>query len=231
MIFVTAALAGLASFASPCVLPLIPGYLSFVSGVSLDSLGNERRRVMAASILFVAGFSAVFVAMGASASLIGSLLIAYRAIVEKIAGAFVILFGLSLLGAIEIPMFNGGFSADGKRLGLIGALPLGMSFAVAWTPCVGAFLGSVLLLASQTETVTRGASLLAAYAAGLGVPFILTAAFFSHASGALLWLNRHKRIVSLISGCLLIGIGLLMLSGQLSRISAAAQRFWPIAGL
>lgn len=227
LIFITAALAGFASFASPCVLPLIPGYLSFISGISIDALGHNRGRVLAASVLFVAGFSAVFVSMGASASLIGSFLSAYRPLIEKIAGGFVILFGLSLLGAIELPMFKSGISAGDNRLGLVGAVPLGMSFAVAWTPCVGAFLGSVLLLASQAETVGQGAILLAFYAAGLGIPFLLTAAFFSYATGALRWLNRHKKTIATASGALLIGMGLLMLSGQLSRVTSAVQRLWP----
>ncbi|MCL5291919.1 MAG: cytochrome c biogenesis protein CcdA [Actinobacteria bacterium] len=218
-------LAGLLSFLSPCVLPLIPGYLSFISGVSVDALEEKRTRVIMASALFVLGFSVVFVAMGASASLVGGFLIGYRRLIERIAGVFIILFGLSLAGAIDLPfLFRSGMSAGNRRFGLAGALPLGMAFAVAWTPCVGAILASILLLAAQGETAGRGGILLASYAAGLGIPFLLAGAFFARARGVLQWFGRHKRIVSGAAGFFLIAMGLLMLSGQLTRLSFLAQR-------
>lgn len=222
-----AMLAGLASFISPCVLPLVPGYLSFISGVSLDALEDNRGRVLTASALFVLGFAVIFVAMGASASLIGGFLNDYRLLVQRIGGGFVILFGLSLIGVIDLPFFGSGVSAGKSRLGLAGALPLGMSFAIAWTPCVSYNLAPIIVLASQAETVGRGAALLAFYALGLGVPFILTGAFFAKAGGALRWLNKRKETVGMVAGGFLIAMGLLMLSGQLGNVFQIVQRVMP----
>lgn len=229
--FAAAFLAGLLSFLAPCVLPLIPGYLSFISGLSLDAMEGNRWRVLAASSFFVLGFAIVFIAMGASASLIGGFLATYRAIIERVAGIFIIIFGLSIAGVIEIPFLSSsGISAGERRFGIAGAFPLGMSFAIAWTPCVGAILASILLLAAQTETAGRGALLLGAYAAGLGIPFLLTAAFFSQVKPLLHWIGRHKKLVSGVSGGLLIAMGLVMLSGQLTRVSIFIQGIFPVSG-
>ncbi|MCL4499921.1 MAG: cytochrome c biogenesis protein CcdA [Chloroflexi bacterium] len=224
---VLATLAGVASFISPCVLPLVPGYLSFVSGVSVDSLNEHKGRVMTASLLFVLGFAAVFVTMGASASLFGQFLNTYRTVIERIGGVFVIVFGLALIGVVDLPFFSGGVAAGNRRYGMAGALPLGMTFAIAWTPCVTYNLAPILLLASRAQTVIKGAVLLSFYAAGLGIPFILTGAFFSKASGVLMWLGKHKTTVSWVAGSLLIAMGLLMLSGRLGQLSIYMQKIFP----
>ncbi|MHB0977725.1 MAG: cytochrome c biogenesis CcdA family protein [Candidatus Aquicultorales bacterium] len=221
-------LAGFSSFVSPCVLPLIPGYLSFISGVSIEDLGENRSKVLASSGLFVLGFAVIFVAMGASASVIGVFLNAYRPVIERISGVVIILFGLAVLGVIDLPLITGGgVKAGRKRFGLVGAVPLGMSFGIAWTPCVTYNLAPILLLASQATTVGRGALLLAFYAAGLGIPFILTGVFFSRAKGVLAWLARHRTAVTSVAGGLLIGMGLLLLSGKLSQVFLSLQKIIP----
>lgn len=219
--------AGVLSFLSPCVLPLIPGYLSFMTGLTASELsdGSSRlRRIMTPAILFVAGFSIVFVAFGATASVLGSFLSEYRWVVEKVGGIAVIAFGVLMLGVIKVPWLYGEARVEMGRSRAFGkgaALVMGMAFAAGWTPCVGPILGSILALASQASSVGRGVVLLLAYSAGLGVPFLAVAAAFGKVAGALKWLNRHSLTINRVAGVLLIAVGVLIVSGQLGVIATS----------
>ena len=217
--------AGVVSFLSPCVLPLIPGYLSFITGYTSAELSDRsasRRAVLVPSLLFVAGFSIVFVALGASASVLGSVLLQYRGILVKAAGVLVFALGFFMLGIIKVPWMYGEARFDmGKAKGFGGAaaLVVGMAFAFGWTPCVGPILGSILALAGSTGSVADGVILLLAYSAGLGVPFVATALLFGQLKGALTWLNRHALFMNRVAGVLLMAVGMLIVTGQLSRLA------------
>jgi cytochrome c-type biogenesis protein len=221
--------AGIISFISPCVLPLIPGYLSFISGVSVDELsevsGQAKVKVLTATLLFVAGFAIVFVALGASAGLAGGWLLYYRSILTKIAGVLIILFGLFTMEIIKIPqLYNTKrFNIDKRKFGVWGALPLGMSFGFAWTPCVGPILASIYAVAMTSQNTGQAVILLGLYALGLGVPFILTALFFNAALGAFKWIKKNYRIINIVSGVMLIAMGLLILTNKLSILGSLLQ--------
>jgi len=224
--FVAAFTAGLLSFLSPCVLPLIPGYLSFMTGLSTSELSDSDRsvsRVMVPAVLFVVGFSLVFVAMGASASVIGQFLDAYRVLVERIAGIAVILFGVLMLGVIKVPWLYGEARADmtsARRFGHGASLVMGMAFAAGWTPCVGPILGSILALASTSGSAAQGALLLLAYSLGLGIPFLAVALLFGRVKPLLAWLNRHSLMVNRVAGAMLIAVGVLIFSGRLGALAS-----------
>ncbi|MBE0447715.1 MAG: cytochrome c biogenesis protein CcdA [Actinobacteria bacterium] len=216
--------AGMISFLSPCILPLIPGYLSFISGISVDQLGQSsgqgRVRVLTATILFVIGFALIFVGLGASAGLLGIFLLSYKAILTKVAGVIIIIFALFTMGIIRIPQLYGTkrFQVGKNRFGVWGALPLGMAFGFAWTPCVGPILGSIFMVATTSDTINQGTLLLSVYTLGLGIPFIATALFFNSALGAFRWVKRNYRVVNIISGLLLMAMGILVLTGKLSKL-------------
>jgi len=217
--------AGFVSFLGPCVLPLIPGYLSFISGLSLDELNEAsaetRQRILSASILFVLGFSLVFVLMGASASFIGSFLLAYRSILVKVASVLIILFGLSLIGLFRLPFFQGtNLGGKLKKRGSFSLVLLGMAFAVAWTPCVGPILTAILTYAGSTGTVRTGMALLAVYSLGLGIPFILSGLLFSRFLSAFGWVRKHYQTVAIVSGLLLVTMGILMLTNQIVYLNS-----------
>ncbi|HWO41106.1 MAG TPA: cytochrome c biogenesis protein CcdA [Candidatus Eisenbacteria bacterium] len=227
--------AGIFSFLSPCVLPLIPSYLSFISGVSLESmrsdqaLGPIRRRVALNAIGFVAGFSLVFVSLGASASLLGALFLGYRDVIRVIGGLFVVGVGLYLVGLFKIPALERyfQFSLKDKPAGYLGSVLVGITFAVAWTPCVGPILGAVLALAGSSAALGRGTLLLASYAAGLALPFLLSAlavnSFFHFSSS----FRRYIQGFHVAGGCLLIIAGLLLLSDYMTLLNTYALRFTP----
>ncbi len=223
--------AGIISFISPCVLPLIPGYLSFISGVSVDQLGEASRqsrvRVLIATILFVIGFAIIFVALGASAGLAGSWLTSYKSIMTKVAGIVVIVFALFTMDIIKIPQLYGTkrFQTNKRNFGLWGALPLGMAFGFAWTPCVGPILASIYMVAATSQNVNQATILLSIYALGLGIPFIATALFFNTALGAFKWIKKNYRVINIISGLLLLAMGVLILSGKLTMINGLLQGF------
>ena len=219
--------AGLISFASPCVLPLIPAYLSFISGVSVEEMKSRDKKSQALkkvsvnTILFLLGFSVVFVALGASATFIGDFLLSKLALFNKIAGAIIILLGLHLLGVFRIRFLNyeKRFHARSRPLGPLGSFLVGLAFAFGWTPCIGPILAGILLLASNQDTVTKGVVLLSAYSLGLGIPFFVTAVSFHTFLSVFGWIKKHFRVVEIISGLFLIIIGFLIFIGSFSALT------------
>ena len=219
--------AGLLSFLSPCILPLIPAYLSFISGVSLNEMRREESdakfslKVLPNALFFVIGFSFVFVALGASATFVGKLLVAELGILRRVAGVLVILLGLLVLGVFRI-----GFLDQEKRyhhrtksFGLFGSFLIGMAFAFGWTPCIGPILAAILFLASTKETVAQGIGLLGVYSAGLGIPFLLAALAVDRFLRVSSRIKRHFEAIKIVSGLLLIAVGILMLTNDLTRIT------------
>jgi len=235
-LFGVAFLGGLISFASPCVLPLLPGYLSYISGVSVQDLQEGRkgksRHVLYTTLLFVLGFSIIFTLLGSAAGVIGDLLFDYLATIEKIAGAIIVIMGIFLTGIIKIPALyrEMRFMPKSRRFGNLSAVPLGMAFAVGWTPCVGPILAVIYSLAISSPN--QGAALLFVYSMGLGIPFILSGLLFSKLSGSLNWLKRHSQAIQAVSGIILIAFGVLLLTGQLTALIAPLQgAFQPQLGL
>ena len=226
--------AGVLSFLSPCVVPLVPGYLSYISGVSVHEMGSTGQtpsrtiHVLASCLLFVAGFSLVFVLLGASASLFGDFLQEYRRPLNRAAGVVMVLMGVFLIGLIRLPqlMRERRFHLTGRSFGRGGTVLLGMAFAFVWTPCVGPILASILFYAGSAETALRGALLLLIYSLGMGVPFVLTGLGFSRAVGALNWVKRHHGLINAVSGSLLVGVGLLFLTDRFYFFSIMAQRLY-----
>lgn len=216
--FALALVAGVISFTSPCCLPLMPGYLSYVSGVAGDEASTVavRTRVLGSAALFVLGFATVFTLLGASASVLGSLLLADRQMLIRVAGVFVILMGLATMGLVRIPFLYRERRVDLGRMrsGPLGAVPLGMAFAVGWTPCIGPVLAGILTAAASTGTASWGAALLFVYSLGLGIPFILLALGYARAGRTFGWLRRHGRAVEWLGGVVLVLMGILMITGQ-----------------
>ncbi|PYQ17023.1 MAG: cytochrome C biogenesis protein [Acidobacteria bacterium] len=231
----TAVAAGFVSFISPCVLPIVPGYLSFISGVNLAELrGSEAPRSLSyrvglTSLVFVLGFSTVFVGLGAAATLVGATLQSYKRELGMIGGAIIIVLGLHTAGILPIKwlLYEKRAAVGSRPLGLLGAYLVGLAFAFGWTPCIGPILGSILFYASQQETVGQGVGLLAAYSAGLGVPFVaagLAVNRFFAASGRL---KRHMKAVEYVAGALLVGVGLLLLTNRLTTLSGFFSKLFP----
>ena len=223
--------AGFVSFASPCVLPLVPGYLSFVSGVSFDELGARPRRVAATTGAFVAGFTLMFVLLGAGIAWFGSALLENRRTLEIAAGIFIILAAVAFVG-LPLPRLL----AAERRLSLRrgGSLPTaglaGVAFAIGWTPCIGPTLAAILTLSLGQSGAAQGAILLAVYSLGLGVPFLLFGLAFTRSLGLVRALRRHWRIVSVTSAALLVAFGVLLITGDLVRLTTQLSRFtgWQI---
>ncbi|MBR9649702.1 cytochrome c biogenesis CcdA family protein [Thalassovita aquimarina] len=216
--------AGIISFLSPCVLPIVPPYLAYMSGVSLGELseGNaSRNKALVPAISFVLGLSTVFLFLGFTASAIGTLFLSYQDWFNTIAGILVMIFGAHFIGVYRIGFLNREARIDaGDRGGSsFGAYVLGLAFAFGWTPCIGPQLGAILSLAASEASVARGTLLLAVYAVGLGVPFILVAAFLPRLTGVMGWMKRHMEQIERIMGLLLWTIGLLMLTGGFSAFS------------
>jgi cytochrome c-type biogenesis protein len=222
--------AGLVSFVSPCVLPLVPGYLATVSGLTPDELrgstGAQLRAVVVRSALFILTFTAIFVALGMTATSIGRNLSDSRATLEKIAGVAIIVMGVLFVVALFVPMLNREWRIDAlaRRAGRGGPLVAGAAFALAWTPCVGPALASILGLAATEGTAAQGGGLLAVYSAGLAVPFLVTAVAFNRATTAFGWVKRNYAVINGIAGLLLISIGILILTGELFRLNIEAQK-------
>ena len=215
MQYVIAFLEGIVTFISPCLLPMLPIYISYFAG------GGERstRRTLTAAAGFVTGFTAVFVLLGALAGTVGGLLREYRTAVDLISGLVVILFGLNYLGVFRLELFKGSRrQMDMDNMNFLSALLFGVIFSLGWTPCVGAFLGSALMLASQQGRVAEGMAMLLAYSMGLGVPFLLSAVLIDYLRSAFDWIKRNYAIINRISGSLLILVGILMATGTLGRL-------------
>ena len=231
-----ALLAGVISFSSPCCLPLMPGYVSYVSGTA-GGVVNEgvalRSRMLATGGLFVLGFALVFTAMGASISGVGSLLLRHRAGLTQVAGLLVILFGLVNLGLLRIPFLYRERRFDMRRIapGPAGALPLGIAFALGWTPCIGPVLGGILAIAASSTSPVYGASLLFTYALGLGLPFFLLAAGLAREGRVMDWLRRHGRVIEAVGGAVLVLMGVLMITGTWVRLFAPILRFFSRSGM
>ena len=208
-------LEGIITFLSPCLLPMLPIYLSYFAG------GGERtvKRTLLGASGFVAGFTVIFVAMGALAGTVGSFLKEYQTAVNLVSGLVVIFFGLHFLGVFKFSLFHGTKKAMNKdNMGFFTAALFGMVFSLGWTPCVGAFLGSALMLASQAGHVLLGMAMLLAYSLGLGVPFLLSAVLIDQLKGAFNWVKRNYTIINGISGSLLILVGIAMATGLLDRL-------------
>lgn len=219
-----ALLAGVISFASPCVLPLVPGYLAYVGGVSGTDAGTSasRRRVVFGVVLFIAGFTAVFVAMMALAGSVGLWLVEWEGLIIRIMGLLVIAMGLSFIGMFEVMQRTMRMKVK-PRGGLLGAPLLGVVFAVGWTPCLGPTLTTIMALSLQQGSVSRSVLLALFYCAGLGLPFILVAFGFGWVAGITNFVQRHIRIVNLSGGILMILIGALMVSGLWTKMMYALQ--------
>jgi cytochrome c-type biogenesis protein len=223
--------AGLLSFLSPCVLPLIPSYVTFITGLSLDDVQRSRRAALVHALLFVVGFSLIFVSLGAGATALGRLLFAYRVWISRLGGLLVILFGLYLMGAFNIALFSRErrvHLAD-KPAGYLGTVIVGIAFGAGWTPCIGPILGAILTYNMQAPDLGRGTALLLAYSMGLAVPFVVAAvavpqflAVFTRLRTKMVWLSR-------ISGALLVVVGILMISGYLTTLAASLQSLTPDA--
>jgi len=219
--------AGLFSFLSPCVLPLVPGYISIISGFSLDQLkANEKdttlmRTVLLNSIMFIVGFSVTFILLGATATWIGQLLLSKMRLFSRLAGLLLIVFGIHLTGLVKINFLyqDKRFHNVSKPRGLFGALVLGLAFAFGWTPCIGPILASIMTIASTKETVSQGMFLLAVYSAGLGIPFLLTSFALNKFLSFYSRFKRHFHAVEVASGALVIVVGVLILTGSLSRLA------------
>ena len=208
-------LEGIITFISPCLLPMLPIYISYFAG------GGERTTVKTLKNAsgFVLGFTAVFVAMGALAGTLGSFLTRYQTWVNIIGGGIVILFGLNYMGLLKLNLFRGARgSLASKEMGFFSAAIFGMVFSVGWTPCVGAFLGSALMLASQQGHVVEGMLMLLAYSMGLGIPFLLSAVLIEYLKSAFDWIKRNYKTINIISGGFLIVVGVLMATGTLGRL-------------
>ena len=218
MQYIIAFLEGIITFLSPCLLPMLPIYISYFAG------GGERsnKKTLKTAMGFVLGFTIVFVAMGALAGTLGSFLTRYQTAVNIVSGLIVILFGLNYMGLFHLNIFKGvGASMEKDSLDFFSAALFGMVFSIGWTPCVGVFLGSALMLASQQGHVVEGMLMLLAYSAGLGVPFLFSAVLIDRLKGAFNWVKAHYKQVNMVCGGLLVIIGILMATGMLGRFLTA----------
>ncbi|KAA9009787.1 cytochrome c biogenesis CcdA family protein [Histidinibacterium aquaticum] len=225
--------AGLLSFLSPCVLPIVPPYLAYMGGVSvteLDGTRSARRRVTLSALFFVMGLSTVFLLLGFAFSAMGRLFLSVQDWFVTGAGLVIMIFGLHFIGVFRIGFMDREARVDaGDRGGsAFGAFVLGLAFAFGWTPCLGPILGAILGLAASEADMARGSALLAFYALGLGIPFLLVAAFFPRLKGAMAWMRRHMDRIERVSGVLLWTVGLMMLTGQFSDFSYWLLETFPV---
>jgi cytochrome c-type biogenesis protein len=232
-----ALLAGLVSFLSPCVLPLVPPYLVYLAGTSLERFADAeaeprvRRETVAAALLFVCGFSTIFVALGASASVFGAVLRAYSQVLATVAGIFIIIMGLHFLGVFRIDLLQRQKRMEVPRpVGLWGAYVMGLAFAFGWTPCIGPILAAILAVAASEQTVARGAGLLATYSLGLGIPFLLAAFAIEPFAAFLARFRRHLMHVERVMGGLLVLTGVAFLTGFVTTASFWLLEAFPVLG-
>jgi cytochrome c-type biogenesis protein len=231
---ILAVVAGFVSFSSPCCLPLIPGYLSYVSALPVSELGDrEARRVtVRAALLFVAGFTAVFTLLGIGATALGSVLLRNQDTVVRWFGVVIVGLGLATMGVLRVPLLLRERRMDMAAIpkGPAWAFPMGMAFAAGWAPCIGPVLATILTTAAVGGTVAWGAVLLALYSLGLGIPFVLLALGFTRAQRSLAWLRRNGRRIEVAGGALLVGVGLLFISGRWQPLFRPLQRWFAELG-
>ena len=233
----TALIAGVVSFLSPCVLPLVPPYLVFLAGTSLERLADAepeprvRRETVLAAALFVLGFSTVFIALGASASVIGSLVRAYSGTLSTVAGVVIIVMGLHFLGITPIALLHRQKRLElAKPVGLWGAYIIGLAFAFGWTPCIGPILAAILAVAASEQTVTKGAGLLAVYSLGLGIPFMIAAFAIEPFAAFLARFKNYLHRVEQAMGALLVLTGIAFLTGSINQMSVWILEAFPVLG-
>jgi cytochrome c-type biogenesis protein len=234
--FGAALLAGMLSFLSPCILPIVPPYLAWLAGVSFAELQSSpagsaaKWRVVSSSVMFVLGFATVFIALGATASIVGRTIAQYFDVLSIVAGAVILIMGLHFLGVFRLGLLyrEARVQVNRKPAGLLGAYVVGLAFAFGWTPCVGPILAAILFIAGSEETAWRGASLLAAYSVGIGLPFILAAVFASQFLGWAARFKKHMQKVEMVMGGLLVITGVLFMTGQMSAISFWLLEQFPI---
>ena len=237
--------AGVFSFVSPCVLPLIPGYLSFISGVSLEEMRGmntgggtaavagaspaAQRQVLITSIFFIIGFSLVFVALGASATYLGQYLMQRLSLLGKVAGVLIIIFGLHTMGVFKIPFLlnEARVQANAKPASLFGAMVVGIAFAFGWTPCIGPILAAILAVAAAQDTVGEGIRLLAVYSMGLAIPFLLTALAINQFFKAFAKIRRYYHTIELVSGAMMVIIGVLIFTNRFTLIANYLSQYLP----
>ncbi len=230
-----ALLAGMLSFASPCVLPIVPPYLAYIGGISFANLKDAdavRGDIVWSAALFVLGLSVVFIFLGFAASLFGVFFLENQVLFGRLAGLVIMLFGLHFLGLLRLPLLDREFRFGIDRVGGgPGAFLLGLAFAFGWVPCIGPQLGAILSLAAQESSIARGTLLLAVYAAGLGLPFIGVAVFFRQSLGVMVRMRKHLPIIEKCIGVLLLGVGLLMATNQFSLIAYWLLEAFPALAL
>ncbi len=229
----TAFVFGIISFVSPCVLPIVPGYLSFISGYSFDELLNSSRtdlfkKVTLNSLLFILGFSVIFVALGASATAVGQFLVQKLELLSKIAGVIIIVFGLHMIGVFKIKFLNyeKKFHTD-KKIGPLGSFVAGLAFAFGWTPCIGPVLAAILTIAAQQSTIVKGIVLLSVYSLGLGIPFLITSLSINAFLAFFRKFSKYIRWVEVTGGVLLIIVGILIMTNNLTVLSGYFARWFP----
>ncbi len=237
--FAGAFLAGLLSFLSPCILPLVPPYLCFIGGVSLAEMTSDKgpppganRRVFMAALTFVIGFSLVFILFGATASFLGQLLAENMLWVSRVAGVLIIIMGVHFLGIVKIPLLyrEARFQGPAKPVGLFGAFLMGLAFAFGWTPCVGPVLAAILMMAGSEESVVRGTALLGSYAAGIGIPFLIAALGINPFLRVMPGIRKHMGTIEKVIGVFLIITGVLFLTGSIADIAYWLLETFPVLG-
>ncbi len=215
MQYIISFLEGIITFISPCLLPMLPIYISYFVG------GGERTtaKTLKGALGFVTGFTVVFVSLGALAGTVGSFLREYQTVVNIVSGLIVIFFGLNFIGIFKLNLFKGSkWAVKTEHVGFFSAMLFGVVFSIGWTPCVGAFLGSALMLAAQQAHMVEGMAMLLAYSLGLGIPFVLSAVLIDYLKTAFNWIKKNYKIINIISGSLLVLIGILMATGTLGRL-------------
>ena len=227
-------LAGLLSFLSPCVLPIVPGYLCFLAGTSLDKIASgedasKERNVFYFALSFVFGFSTVFILLGASATLLSGLIYEYLDILRVVGGIIIIIFGVHFMQIIQLPFLNRDtrYQIESYRPGIVGSYVIGLSFAFGWTPCIGPILGSVLSIAASSETVTYGIVLLMLYSAGLGIPFLLAAYAINGFMKFLSKIRNYIRAIEIFTGVLLVIFGILILTNRIQELAFFFIKYFP----
>ena len=231
----TAFVFGLLSFVSPCVLPIVPGYISFISGVSLDEMKDMEqnrtalRSIILNSLFFIGGFTMVFILLGATATTLGKTFNEYYSTISKIAGVLIIVFGLHMMGVFKINFLNyeQRFHVQQKKLGMFGSFLVGTAFAFGWTPCIGPVLAAILVIASQQDTVYKGIALLASYSLGLGIPFFLTGVSINIFFSMFNRIKKYFHTIEIVGGAMLVVLGLLIVTNYLTILSAYFSRWLP----